>query len=201
MSARRKPNFSQTVTLPESVQLAFEPHGVTRAWWKLILALHGKPQTFHLSENCEIDCIARGFQFYAMLYRSQSIPFLVLALLCVTFNLAENTAASLYWALASLFAALYLWCISGLGYAGATCYRIDQEKGRIALFAFMVAIIAFLSVFVAAVSVAVIFTALISPAPNIAAAAALFVFGIGSYMIEIVYLATTHSAVQVVKSS
>jgi len=86
-------------------------------------------------------------------------------------------------------AAIYLWCVSGLGYAGAKAYRGSRTDGTASLIAFMVMIVAFLSMFVAAASLVLHSSASLPTAPNLVGAGLLFVFGIGSYMIEIIYLA------------
>ena len=62
------------------------------------------------------------------------------------------------------------------------------------MLAFMVMIVAFLSLFVAAASVVANHEAWLGAGPNLAATGALFVFGVGSYMIEILYLATEQAA-------
>jgi hypothetical protein len=80
--------------------------------------------------------------------------------------------------------------VSALGYAGAKSYAEGHNQGISSLIAFMVMIVAFLSMFVAIVSVVVQQAAWLAVAPNLAAASTLFAFGIGSYMIDIIYLAT-----------
>lgn len=54
-------------------------------------------------------------------------------------------------------------------------------------------VVAFLSIFVAVVSVVAQQAAWLAIVPNLAAASVLFVFGVGSYMIEILYLTTAAS--------
>ena len=163
-------------------------HPPTRLWWNLILRLHGKLVNSALSNTEKRQRIAEGFRFYAWLYRFLAVIFLVLAPTFVALHIAVNT--SLYWAIASILAAVYLWCVSGLGYAGAQQYAQKQQQSISTLVAFMVMIVAFLSMFVAVVSVVAQHSAWLAPVPNLMAASALFVFGVGSYMIEILYLAT-----------
>ena len=54
----------------------------------------------------------------------------------------------------------------------------------------MVMIIAFLSLFLSAASVAAYHFHWLPTGPNLAVAAGVFAFGIGSYFIEVLYLAT-----------
>ena len=116
--------------------------------------------------------------------------FLVLSPALFAIHRLDQNEVSGYWAAASLLAAIYLWNASGLGFAGAWVYETNEIQGTSALVAFMVMIVAFLSLFVAALSVVAHHAAWLGTMANLSAAAALFVFGVGSYMIEIVYLAT-----------
>lgn len=189
MRHSEEPSFSQIVCSTQPVRTAFTEHRPTRRWWNLILALHGKPVDSSLSQAQKIKCVADGFKFYAGLYRFLAVIFLLLAPLFVVLNVAESSTATSYWAIASLMAGVYLWGVSGLGYAGAKSYGSGSNSS---LVAFMVMIVAFLSMFVAVVSVVAQQFAWLAVVPNLIAASLLFVFGIGSYMIEIVYLATEH---------
>lgn len=182
------PNFSQIVCSSESVQSAFADHRPLRFWWNLILRLHGKPVHSSISREEKIQRIADGFKFYAWLYRFLAVIFLLLAPAFVALHIVVEI--SFYWAIASLMAAVYLWCVSSLGYTGATQYVQGQPQSTGVLVAFMVMVVAFLSMFVAVVSVVAQHSAWLSPVPNLIAASALFVFGVGSYMIEILYLTT-----------
>ena len=190
MRGDKNSNFSQLVCGAQSVQTAFALHRPTRFWWSLILRLHGKPLNSSLSLEEKTKRIADGFKFYAWLYRFLAVIFLVLSPIFVWLNVAENSTSSSYWAASSCLAGVYLWCVSGLGYAGAKSYRTGQNQGTSSLVAFMVMIVAFLSMFVAVVSVVAHHLAWCTPTLNLAAASTLFVFGVGSYMIEIIYLAT-----------
>lgn len=186
----KSPGFSQILCSAQSVRAGFSSHRPTQFWWKLILLLHGKPVSSSLSQAQRIQRVADGFRFYAWLYRVLSIIFLFLAPAFLVLNVAESDSSSAYWAAVSLQAAIYLWCVSGLGYSGARSYATGQSKGTSSLVAFMVMIVVFLSMFVAAASVIAHHAAWLPVMPNLAAASTLLVFGVGSYMIEIIYLAT-----------
>ena len=102
----------------------------------------------------------------------------------------DESLGGLYWAGASLMGALFLWFASGLGFVGARSYALGRESGRVSLLAFMVMIVAFLCAFVAGASVAAQHSSPLGAVPNLLGCAALFVLGVGSYFIEILYLAT-----------
>lgn len=189
MRGNEKLNFSQIICSAQTIRTAFTDHRPTRCWWNLILALHGKPVDVSLSLAEQNQRIADGFKFYAWLYRFLAVIFLLLAPVFIFANVAENSTSSLYWAAASFLAGVYLWGVSGLGYAGAKSYGSGFNSS---LIAFMVMIVAFLSMFVAVVSMVAHQHAWLGTMPNLIAASLLFVFGVGSYMIEIVYLATEH---------
>jgi hypothetical protein len=191
MRQDKNPNFSQLVCSTQPVQEAFALHRPTRLWWRLILLLHGKPVNVSLSAQERIARVADGFKFYASLYRFLAAIFLLLTPTFLALNALEKSTSWSYWAAASFLAFLYLWSVSGLGYVGANSYRTGQ--GTSALVAFMVMIVAFLSMFVAAVSVLAHQLSWVATAPNLLGAGILFVFGIGSYLIEIIYLSTKPS--------
>jgi hypothetical protein len=182
-------NFSQIVCNAHEVRAAFCAPVSTRLWWKLILALHGKPVDVSMEQSERIKRVAGGFRFYAWLYRLLSAVFLILCPCLVLLNTLDSSI-SLHWAVCCFLAATYLWCVSGLGFVGAEAYGNGQEQGRVSVLAFMVMIVAFLSIFIATISTIAHEFGWASTAPNLIIAGILFVFGVGSYMIEIVYLST-----------
>ncbi len=188
--------FSQLVCSDSLVRNAYDSYAPAKLWWRLILMLHGKPNgkpngkptSSALATEQEDLVIAAGFRFYAWLYRFLAVVFLLLGPLLMVAEIdADN---SVYWALFSVFAGASLWFISGLGFAGARDYARDPACGAVVLIAFMTMIVAFLSAFVAAVSVAAAQLNWLATAPNLAATGLLFVVGIGSYFLEIIYLAS-----------
>ena len=191
--SNEKPTFSQLVCGAPLVRAAFESYVPAQLWWRLILTLHGKPLVSSLSRAQETRQIADGFRFYAWLYRFLAVVFLALGPTLWAANIGENNVN--YWAASSILAGIYLWFCSGLGFAGARDYADESARGTVILLTFMVMIVAFLSAFVAVISVAAMQSNWLATAPNLMAAGLLFVFGIGSYFIEIIYLAsrTTHA--------
>ena len=190
--ANEKPTFSQLVCGAPDVRAAFESHRGAHWWWQLILHLHGKPVASTLSRAQETRQIAEGFRFYARLYRFLAVVFLLLGPLLLATDVDENNVN--YWAASSLLAGVYLWFCSGLGFAGARDYADETARGAVVLVAFMAMIVAFLSAFVAGVSVVAAQLNWLASAPNLAATSALFVVGVGSYFIEIVYLVSRENS-------
>jgi len=190
MHSKSKGGFSQLICGASPVQTAFNGQGVLRLWWQVVLMLHGKPRDPRLPDMDRIECLADGFRFYAWLYRLLAVIFVSLSLVLAALKISLGESGTWYWCLASLLAAAYLWLVSGLGYAGAGAYRRGEGNSISALMAFMVMIIAFLSLFLSAASVAAYHFHWLTTGPNLAVAAGVFAFGIGSYFIEVLYLAT-----------
>jgi len=132
--------------------------------------------------------VAQRFRFYAGLYQAISIVFLLLGLALVCLLLLEPATVSNYWIAGSFLAAAYLWGVSGLGYAGVRAYITGSRQSTASLLAFMVMIVAFLSLFVAAISLETHHDAWLGTVPNLLVTTSLFAFGAVSYLIEIVYL-------------
>lgn len=190
----QQPIFSRIICNAQDVQMAFASPRSMRLWWHLILRLHGKPVGMTLAPEARSQCVADGFKFYAWLYRLLAAIFFLMVPLLAMLDMAISSHPSFYWAVSSFLAGIYLWCVSGLGYAGARDYRMGNHQGTSSLIAFMVMIIAFLSMFIGVVSVVAHHQAWLSDQANLALAGMLFSVGIGSYMIEIIYLATDRSA-------
>jgi hypothetical protein len=189
MKNNRVSNFSQIVCSTEPVREAFALHHPMNTWWRVILSLHGKPIPLTLSPEQQTKRITDGFRFYASLYRGLGLIFLILSPVLVALPVTE-TGPSAYFATASLLAGLYLWVVSGFGYSATKSYVMREKRGAVALISFMVMIVAFLSLFVGAMCVSAQYSSPLPTSLNLAMAGTLFIFGVGSYMIEIVYLAT-----------
>jgi hypothetical protein len=190
MAIESKNGFSDLVCGALPVRAAFNGQRVLRLWWQVVLMLHGKPRDVNLPNADRLNCIANGFRFYAWLYRLLAVIFLSLSLALGALKISLAGSETWYWCVASLLAAIYLWLVSGLGYAGAGAYRRGEGSSISALIGFMVMIIAFLSLFLSAASVAAYHFHWLPTGPNLAVAAVVFAFGVGSYFIEVLYLAT-----------
>ena len=194
MMTDKKPTFSQFVCGAVPVRAAFDLYKPARLWWRLILMLHGKPMNSALASEQEDLIVAAGFRFYAWLYRFLSVVFLLLGPTLLAVYSDENSMV--YPSAISGLAGVYLWFVSGLGFAGARAYAKNTKSGAVVLIAFMTMMVAFLSAFIATISVLAAQLGWLATAPNLVATGLLFVFGIGSYFIEIVYLASRENSVE-----
>lgn len=190
MPDKTEPTFQQVVCSTSLVRDTFSSYPALRGWWQIILFLHGKPRNPQMNGAERIHCVANGFRFYAWLYRVLSLVFIGLAGAFIALRNMGSEEISTYWIGASALGAIYLWVVSGLGYYGAKAYGAGQSQSSNLLVCFMVMIVAFLSLFVAALSVVTHYLSWVGNAWNLVSMAALFVFGVGSYMIEILYLTT-----------
>ena len=190
MSEKTKPTFQQVVCSAPPVQDAFADLPVLNRWWQIVLFLHGKPRDPLVSGTDRVRCVAEGFRFYAWLYRVLAMIFMALTGLLAALQGMGSDGISAYWIGASCLGGIYLWIVSRLGYYGAAAYGQQQPQSTSLLVSFMVMIVAFLSLFVAAVSVVAHHLGWVSSGLNLMAISALFVFGVGSYLIEIIYLVT-----------
>ena len=181
-------SFSRVVSGAEPVASAFDGCGGAQFWWRAILWLHGKPASPLLSHTERRRIVADGFRFYAHLYRFVGVLFWLVGGACYFAGVFETTNAALYGTLAPALTGGLLWFASGLGFQGAKLLREGHTSGRLVLCAFMVAIIAFLSGLTAALSLAVQLQGEANALWNLTALALIWVFGLGSYLIEVLYL-------------
>ena len=170
------------------MQSAFNSCFAARLWWRVILWLHGKPTSPTLSTRQRTEIIAYGFRFYAQLYRFLALVFALVSVTALTSSIFCSTLEAIYWTGAGVGTALGLWCASGIGFAGARALRAGRPDARLLLVAFMVSIIAFLSAFVGGLSVVVQAQGMGNVYLNLGATSTLWLVGIGSYFIEVLYL-------------
>ena len=181
-------SFSRVVSGDAFVVDAFERSGAARVWWRAILWLHGKPTSPILSDNERRQIVAEGFRFYAQLYRFLGVLFWLVGGACTFAGIYETENATLYGTLASALAGGLLWFASGLGFRGAKLLRDGHHEGRFVLCAFMVIVIAFLSGLTAALSIGMQLQTETGALWNLAALGGMWAFGLGSYLIEVLYL-------------
>ena len=189
MAEKTKLTFQQVVCSAPPVQDAFVGLPLLHRWWQIVLFLHGKPRDPLMSDADRVRCVANGFRFYAWLYRVLAVIFVALACVLGALQSMGSDEVSAYWIGASCLGAIYLWIVSGLGYCGAAGYG-QQPRSVSLLVSFIVMIVAFLSLFVAALSIVAHHMGWIGSGVNLILISALFVFGVGSYLIEIIYLTT-----------
>src|SRR5262245_24752164 len=178
--------FAQVVRSSPEVRSAFSAYRPMRLWWRVILWLHGKPSGSRLPDTERARCVARGFAFYALLYRLLGILFLGLAP-ALWFLLGPGGA---YPAGLSLLAGGYLWVASGLAYTGSAAYAQREPAGTVMLVTFLVMVTAFLGAFVSAVSVIAQQWGLLPTWQNLFVVVGLVLIVAGSDCLELVFLVT-----------
>lgn len=181
-------SFSRVVSGAEVVSNAFDSHKAARLWWRAILWLHGKPTAPTLNADARRQIVADGFRFYAWLYRSLGILFWMVGGALWSTGVFETVCEASYWLGAATLSGGFLWFASGLGFGGAQALREQKGSGRLLLCVFMVAVIAFLSALTAVLSVVVQLQTEYNPILNLCLTSAVWAFGLGSYLIEILYL-------------
>jgi hypothetical protein len=167
--------FSQIVCSHPSVLGAFDTHRPTRLWWRIVLALHGKPVKVLHDEKAQRHVIVNGFRFYVFLYRALAvICFLVMvSLVLISFWLPAGVA---------LLGGAILWNIAGLGAVGVCAYDREEESAITMLLAFLGMLMAFLSLLLGAIG------AQCFSVWGVSMVVCLCLFGVGSYAIEAIYL-------------
>lgn len=177
--------FAAIVSTPPAVKSAFIGHPLLRAWWKCILFLHGRPRAKVIAASEYWDCIAEGFRFYGWLYRV-----LALVVTAVAGWALATGVAGFYW-LAFLFStAVGFWSAAGLAFAGANTLQPILENGLWKLVAFLFLISITLASILVAVSAEVRAAELITDEANVALTISLLIFGVGSYLVEVLALVT-----------
>jgi hypothetical protein len=179
--------FTAAICDSSAVKTAFSDLAIMKTWWRIVLWLHGKPQASEAGIEDKRQCVADGFVFYADLYRS--LAWVFAALVPTLIYIAKlGSYDYLYWELACAGGFVYLWLTSSLGRWGAQQYRSGKIDGRISLAAFLVMISAFLSMLIVALSIVVHFYMAVSNCINLLTLSILLAFGVGSYLIELIYL-------------
>ena len=189
MSSNATPSFQTLVCGAPGVRSAFSNHRGLSLWWRLVLWLHGKPVTGTLTDERYVECVARGFTFYALLYRSLGGVFLASGLVLFSLRCFDGGTAA-YWPAVSLVAAGYLWIAGGLAHRGAASFRRGDGAAATQLVTFIVMVIAFLSMFLGGASVSAYHLGWLTTWQNVLSGVTFLALGIGSYLIELVYLVT-----------
>jgi len=177
--------FAKVIRSSSKVRHAFDAVPVLRAWWRLILSLHGKPVCIDRTSQSTREALVNGFRFYGYLYSALAIVLLVLSPLMV---IAAGTASYL-WAILTIASSVYLACTSQLAIFGARCYANEPDLARPLLVSFFASIIAWLASVLSGCIVAIHF---VVPQYEVALALGIgtvLVVGVGSYFIELIYIA------------
>jgi hypothetical protein len=176
--------FAEIIRSSEAVRQTFDCLPTHRWWWRTILALHGKPCRDDLTDDQRTAILSKGFRFYAALY--SFLAFLLASLAVMLFFIPLTKGV--YWPAMALFAAFYLGASSVLAFKGARLYTHNATTASALLVVFFMAVIGFLMLFAGAVSL-VINRQLPQYGLITSAFLILFVlFGIGSYLLEVLYL-------------
>lgn len=152
-----------------------------RAWWRLILALHGKATIGVADPVADRKVVADGLHFYARLYRILTV---FVALSSAVFALAGSGAASLATALGSCA----VFALVRLADNGARQWLLDPSLARVDLAIFFSGISLLLTAFVAAVAAAAVADGSLPWIAIVVTAGVILVLGVGSYAVELVYV-------------
>ncbi len=177
-------NFAEIVRSSDAVRRAFDGLPTHRWWWRAILALHGKPCRDDLTDVQRKQILSKGFRFYAILYSILASVMAALSVLLFTLPIAEG----FYWPSAAMVGAVYLGGSSVLAFKGARQYSQDTTAASALLVVFFVAVIGFLMLFAGAVSLIVNQQLPQYGLLSLGLLLLFVLFGVGSYLIEILYL-------------
>jgi hypothetical protein len=180
--------FAAVVRSPLATRAAFEGHCLLSRWWKLVLALHGKPVAVDLSPQQHVRCIADGFRFYGWLYRVLAVVFGVGAVLCLAGNIV-----GLFWIVMLATSAVYLWTTAGLAFSGAVEFYESGGERIWQLVAFLFFVALFLASLLTAMSFEARSLGWLPDAVNGSLSAGLMAFGTGSYLIELAALVNSEA--------
>lgn len=176
--------FASVVRSPEHVRAAFASQRLLlKAWWGLILRLHGPAVRHSMTPEEERACIADGFHFYGTLYR-----LVALMLIIVFVGAVAAGITGLYGQALLASSAGYLWVTANLATDGAKLYRARAAEGRPLLVTFLFFVTAFLVGFIATAGVVTHQHGLLPDLMNILLFAIFLAFGVGSYLIELLFL-------------
>ena len=176
--------FAEIVRSSPQVGDAFDDAGVYALWWRLLLALHGKPVSTIAKEAEVRTTLTRGFRFYACLYIALAVALLFAAFIVWCVGLPS------FWTWLLVGSSAYLLATSQLAFVGSRNFLDFVPQARPQLVTYFVSIIAFLSCFCGVCAAVVHFAIPTQGFVLFVGLATLLTCGVGSYVIEIVYLPT-----------
>ncbi|MDR3459225.1 MAG: hypothetical protein P4N60_17480 [Verrucomicrobiae bacterium] len=175
--------FAAVIRSDEGVRTAFEGQGILAWWWKIVLALHGKPVQAAFPPERRFRCVADGFRFYGWLYRALAIVFCAAATFCWVCD-----SAGCFWILWLAAGGVYLWIIAGLAFTGAA-RLYDSTGGHVwHLVAFLFFVSLFLACTLMAISLQVRLIGWLPDVANFMITLGAMAFGVGSYVVELAVL-------------
>lgn len=180
--------FAALIRSHPDVRAAFAGCGPLRIWWRVILALHGRPEVSTASPEAQAQVIAGGFAVYAWIFCGLGG---VLALAIAGLALVPGVIGSRTFAAAlvgGVTASIELWIAAGLLAAGARRLRTSHGDAGPRLVLGLILVMLFLSVALVAASVAVHAYTDVPVWMNMAALAVLLGLGVGSYGLELRYV-------------
>lgn len=164
--------FSKILGSASSVRECFQDIPGGQLWWWIVLALHGKLVGATTERHAE--ALQNGLRFYVALYRFLAVC-LALSGVALGFCLGWG-----FGALALLTTAGVLVPVTSLG------SRAAKDPARFAVL-FFAALMAYLSLLLGGATVAAGLQFSTLPVPILITSVIVFLFGIGSYEIELVY--------------
>lgn len=174
--------FARIIRSSTALRNTFKGISGIDLWWRIVLLLHGKPSPETPADSAGI--IRRGFRFYGFLYLFVSIPLLLAG---ISSQLSDDLPLGMFGHL-SMLGSVYLALSSQLAFKGADLQYEGDQRGAPLLVAFFVSIIIFLSIFLTCALIYFRSTSLL-PWPILLTIFTLFIlFGIGSYMLELLYI-------------
>jgi hypothetical protein len=183
--------FAEIIRSHPEVRAAFHGYGPSRIWWRVVLALHGKPAQLSVSPERRAGLVARGFEVYGWVFRGLAVMlWIALIVLCLLPAGIGSVSFSLVTA-GVVPSSLYLWVASGLLFAGARAYRIGRSDAASYLVLGLVMIIVFLCMALVIASAVLHSSGVVSLWVNAGILACLIAFGVGSYVLELNYVLVT----------
>lgn len=176
-------NFAEIIRSSKQLRGTFRGIAGLEIWWRLVLALHGKPLGITNDEQA-VRTLATGFRFYGRLYLALGLVFAVAG----AANLLWLIIPSPYLSYMLLFTSVYLTMSSQLAFKGASLFSSEDKRGAVLLTSFFACILVFLGGFGVALGMWANSDKLVEPHTNLILFSAFILFGGGSYFIELVYL-------------
>jgi hypothetical protein len=187
-------DFAAIIRSHPEVRAAFRDHGPIGIWWRMILALHGKPVHLSRSPERQAGLVARGFEVYGWVFRALAVTSgVALGVLCLLPTDIESGWSSLLIA-GAVPGSVGLWVASGLLFTGARAYRVGGSDAVPALVLGLVMIVLLLCLASIAAGAALHSFDVVPLWLITGIVVCAIVFGVGSYVLELNYVLVTARA-------